>query len=75
MSADDRRERDESRERDIELAVDNLNPPGVTAEAAEQVKGGLTPGPSAGPVPIPYPNIAPPTRLPGVSTASGNGSA
>lgn len=76
MSTDDRRTSGESRDREIELAVDDLNPPGVTVEAAEHVKGGISPpSPPAGPIPVPYPNNAPTTKLPGVSSASGTASA
>ena len=76
MSADDRMESDKSHDREIELAVDDLNLPGVTAEAAEHVKGGISPpAPPAGPIAIPYPSHAPSTKLQGVSSASGTTSA
>jgi hypothetical protein len=60
MSADDRDVRDEARELKIDLPVDDLNPTGLSPEAADKVKGGsvpLTPATPPG-VPIPYPNTA-----------------
>ena len=63
--SDDRKQRDQSREADIELPVDDLSPKATTAEEAETVKGGLRLPPASPPanpsappgVPIPYPNI------------------
>jgi hypothetical protein len=56
MSNDDRKlprkRSDESG--DAELPVGDLNPPPLNPEAAEKVRGGLTPA-APSPVPIPYP--------------------